>query len=443
VLKKRHSEVLVEAKRAYIRATWYDSRSAKRHLTHLTRERTTIQNPKWEVYGDMPEEYLLARTPRRTRPIKNRIFEVMTYVESLGEMSRVWEYLEKRLNRAVNCYCHFDEKADHVHFVCRVADDDGRALRLRRTDLVEMCAKVAALLGRRLSPRGTGRRQLALKELKANPGALEAAKDDFGETIRQIDELMTLYVEYDRVRIACRRGTNIRVVREIDPMRPVRDQLRYRALRRLEADGFEVLFAPVPQAGARVVCLGLVPEAMLTELPAGAIVVQATEHAYEAHIPISLPLSRSGVAQVQRFLCSVYESDRASVAPDRYYSLPGFHEARIRGDVVCSGRALSIAAIKADLKGQRQIQEKAAEQLPKNFPSNLTWRSLWQTNRDLVDLLYASRLAEQCYGADEIRNAVLSESEDIVIRKRAALGGYLDRIVHRAGEHVEAMLSRR
>jgi hypothetical protein len=436
----------METKRIWIREEWYDSRSAKAHLDHVSRTRTKIQAPVWEVFGDLSEEYLLAQTVKRTKPIKNRLFEVVTYIETLGEMGQVWAYLEEKLGRPVNCYCHFDEGADHVHFVCRVADDTGKALRLQRRDLKEINASIASLLGRQLSPPGTGRRQLSLQEVKASPESLRDAKNEFESTIEQIDAVMSLYASYGAVRIACRSDKGILRVQDIDPKRPVRDQLKYRRLKALNMSGSEILFAPVPQSTteARVLYLDRVPEHRLTELPAGSVVLEISEHAYEAHIPVSLPMSTSTVAKAQRVLCGRFDSNRGSVAPGHYRRLPGFRhmapedpqEIQIKENIVCQGRAVSIEALRGDLSRQKRIQEAVGESV-KHVRTGRTWRDFWDVDRDKADFDYAVYLSRQACSPEEIRAKVLAESEDLVVRKGGEIEGYLEGVVRRAGGHFD------
>jgi hypothetical protein len=431
----------------YIELRWHDSREAKRHLDHVTRKRSRIENPKVEKLGDVPERYFLVKPAGRTKPITNRYLEIMTYVRTKDEALRVKDYLDYWLKRKTNVYLHDDEGGRHAHFILRNADDNDRALRLAKDDLREIKKDIAFALGRQLSPRGTGRRRLALKELKADPEALESAKREFEGTIAQIDELMTLYADYQRIRIAYRSGKGTRVVQDIDPRRSVRDQLLYRRLKAFEADGFEVLFAPVPQPAARVVYLDRVPEGRLGDLPAGTIVVETPGNGYETHTPVTLPLSVSWVARAQRVLCSMYEANRASVDPESYRRLTGFrnmgrqdsHEVRVREDILCRGRALSIRALKADLTRQKRIQDAAGE-LVKHILAGRAWGSFWDANREKADLEYAGYLAEQGCNPDEIRNAVLAQSEDIVIRKGTGMGRYLDHLVRRAGEHVGEIL---
>jgi hypothetical protein len=433
----------MEAKRMWIREEWYDSSSARAHLAHVDRTKTKIAEPKFDVFGDLSNEYLLAQPPKRTKPIKNRLFELTTYIETLGEMGEVWAYLEEKLGRPVNCYAHFDEGGDHVHFICRVADDEGKALRLQRQDLKEVNAHVASLLGRRLSPKGTGRRQLSLKEMKASPEALDDAENEFESTMEQIEAVMSLYASYDAVRIACRSEKGILRVQDIDPKRPARDQLYYRRLKALNMSGSEILFAPVPQStsGARVIYLDRVPEHRLTELPAGSVVVETSEHAYGAHVPVSLPMSAATVAVAQRVLCGEFDANRGSVAPGCYRRLPGFHnmshenprEVRIIEDIMCQGRAVSISAINGDLARQKRIQEKAGD-FVKRIRTGRRWPDFWDADRDKADRAYARYLTEQGCTPEEIRAKVLAKSEDIVIRKGGEIEEYLELVVRRATE---------
>jgi len=437
--------------RIYIEMSWRNSQEANRHLDHVTRKKSEIKDPKVEKLGDTPDEYFLELPGRITKPITNRYFEIMTYIRTKTEAERIKDYLECWYKRKVNVYLHDDEGGLHGHFILRNAGDDGRALNLKINNFRDIKKDIAFALDRQLSPKGTGRRRLNLKEIKADPQALQAAKDEFNTTIGYIDELMKLYDDCQSIRIAYRskKETRERIVQDIDPRRSVRDQLRYRHLMALNMDGAEILFAPVmePTTKARVIYLDRVPERRLEELPAGSIVVQISEHAYEAHVPISLPLSVSWVAKGQRVLCGVYGANRASVAPDQYRRLPGFRhvsgenpqETLIRRDIICRGRALSISALQADLDLQCRTQEKAGN-LASHIRSDLAWLSFFDANRDEADLAYAAYLAKQGYDAAEIHNALLAESEDVVIRKGVDLHPYLDRIVKKAEEHLESDL---
>lgn len=423
-------------KRMWIREKWHDARSTRRLMAYLTRRRTMIPQPRWDVFGDVSERYLLRRTPNRTKPIKNTVFELVTYIETLGEMSTVWGYLEQRLRRPINCYCHFDEGADHAHFVCRAADDEGRALRLGRMDLAEMNARIAFLLGRTLSPKGTGREQLSLRELRANPQGLSVCKSRFQDAIAAIDTLMALYAGYQSIRIGAKSNGAVRTIQEIDPARSTRDQLLYRRLKNLAGTGSEIVFSPVgsPRATIKPLYLNRVPARHLNRIPAGSAIV-AIAGTHQAHIPVLTPLTSSGVATIQRILCAKLETDRESVSPGQWRHLPGFHGVHIRTDVMPHGVSVSILALVDELKEQRRIQA-AAGARTKHVQTQRTWRDFWRPDRDKADLDYAVYLMEAGCSVKDIRAEIISESEDLVLRKGIGMSRYLDSVTKMAKQRV-------
>jgi hypothetical protein len=426
-------------KRVWIRESWYGRRAARKLLDYLTRRKTTTAAPRWDAFGDVSEKYLLARTRSKTRPIKNRLFEVTTYIETLDELSKVWGYLEERLARPVVCYCHFDESADHVHFVCRSADDQGRALRVGRMDLAEINARVTSLLGRQLSPRGTGREQLSLGELRAYPQGLAVCKTTFRETITAVDKVMALYAGYSRIRIATRSSGAVRIIQEIDPARSARDQLFYRHLKKLASTGSEILFSPVgsQKATLKPLYLNKVPARHLDQLPAGTVVVEASG-SYRVHIPVITTLTSSRVATAQRVLCAKLDTDRESVPPGQWRHLPGFHDVRIRDDMSCYGVAVSILALMDELKEQRRVQAAAAART-KHIRTERTWHRFWQPNRDKADLDYAEYLLGQGCSPKDTRARIIAESEDIVLRRGIHMSRYLDSVMKTAKKQAETV----
>ena len=138
----------------YITIKWYGSDTARSHLMHDNRTRSTIRDPHIERYGSITDEDLLARVVGRTKPITNRYLETMAYTQGTVQLEEVKSYLEQKLARPVVAYRHLDEAVEHCHFLAPNAGTDGRALRLNLSDFSEIKQRIAGILGRTVSPRG-------------------------------------------------------------------------------------------------------------------------------------------------------------------------------------------------------------------------------------------------------------------------------------------------
>jgi RepB DNA-primase from phage plasmid len=428
------------ARKIFMWIRWYAAKIAKRHLEHIARVRSQIANPCWEKLGSVPEAYFLAQVPKRTKPLTNRYWELMTYVENRTEAEKVRVYLEMRLQRAVNAYVHYDEGGVHAHFVARNANDQGRALRLSLKDIGEIKRSVACIVGLQLAPKGSGRRHIPLPLLRAHPGALRAAKQDFEVTVGQVQRVIDLYRGYKAVSVVAGRLD----VQVLDLTVPVRDQLLLKKLKGLNRRGAAIRFAPVLTDLARpsVLFLDAVPEGQLQELPQDTLIVEVSEHRYQVHIPFATPITPEEVTIAQRMLSGRFESDRSSIDVGHYRRLPGFGNeeypeapaVHIRDDVKPTGPAVSITELETELVEQIAQQRQAAAEFDSRAAPR-RWLDFFakaaSRDRNVADQAYASYLHSCGYMPSEIRLALLAESEDLYIRKKGFVDAYLDRTIRK------------
>jgi hypothetical protein len=341
----------------WLRMTWYKCGEDREHLDHVARKKSRIKIPRATRIGMLPPGYFLARFRPKTKPITRRYLDLVTYFNSrqqaLNEACRVKEYLEARLSRPCNVYVHFDEGGPHGHFIFRNADAAGRALRLTIRDCTDIKEGVAQILGRRVSPKGTGRRFVPLKMLKANPAALQEAKREHAAIVQAVDEILKLYRGHDAIRVAAVWGEMRHDTGSVDPKVTSGRQLMARLLNGLAHVGFEVVFRPDGSGETDVLFLDGVPAGRIKHLPPSTLVVQVGADRYQAHVPVlttDARLSREEITTIEELLRSRYRAEVATFDQERFRKLPGFPTVgagsptvQIRKDIVANGPALSMA----------------------------------------------------------------------------------------------------
>jgi hypothetical protein len=245
----------------------------------------------------------------------------------------------------------------------------------------------------------------------------------------EAERVCHLYGDYEALSIAAG-GSELQ---RVNPQLPVVDQLLYRKLDALAARS-AITFAPVvPEKDDRrvfrVLFLAGVPVGELHALPADTLIVETGTYRCDAHIPLREGLLAAEVTIAQRMLCGLYETDRGSIDADCQRQLPGFGSCRLRDDIRPTGPQVCIAELERILRDQVTRQEAAA---PGYRPAKECWLDFFCHDRDASDRAYAEYLYGEGFSPDEIRCALVAESEDLYIRHMRALREYLDRTIRAA-----------
>jgi hypothetical protein len=140
----------------YLELNTYGAKAARPHMNHCSRSKSRIANPLVERYGVMTDEQLLTQVVGRTKPLRIRYVEIMTYTRGIAEMRQVRKYLERKLARSIVIYRHLDEAAEHCHFLARNAGPDRKALRVMWRGLAAIKKGVAQILNKQVPARGAG-----------------------------------------------------------------------------------------------------------------------------------------------------------------------------------------------------------------------------------------------------------------------------------------------
>jgi hypothetical protein len=265
--------------------------------------------------------------------------------------------------------------------------------------------------------------------------------------VADIEMLLGLYAGYEAVQLAAIRVKGRMPLQQLRLGTPVADQLHYRQLVALNHKGEGIYFAPVitDRSRPRVLFLDDIPLDNIKLLPQDAIVVQTSQAKYQAHIPMASTLTPDEVTIAQRVLCGKWETDRACIDCGHFRRLPGFINQKytprltvaIRDDMGPSGAPVLFDDLQRHLDEQQKTQEAAARRIarPKR-PTRKTWQDFYEPDRSVVDIRYAYHLYVNGWDPEDIKQALIAESEDIVIRKQGHLQNYLDRTLVKVEDFV-------
>jgi hypothetical protein len=296
-----------------------------------------------------------------------------------------------------------------------------------------------------LTQKGIGRRHLSLVQIKADPSALQRDADERESILTAVQRVIDPYKYCRAVQISCIAAKGKFDVQQLDPIKPVRDQLRCDRLRTLNHRGEGIYFKPIMGAKMQIGFLDDVPERLLGSLPEGSLVIETSPHKFQAHFSLPIPLPAPDIAKVQRVLCGLYEADPGSTDACHYRRLPGFTNQKylaqppvmIRDDIVPSGEPVSLGKIYNLLHVERRAQQQALQKATAartRTEARKGWTSFKKEDSNRTDMSYTLYLIGQGYSDDEIRAALIAESENITIRKQRHLDSYIELTIWKGHE---------
>jgi hypothetical protein len=180
---------------------------------------------------------------------------------------------------------------------------------------------------------------------------------------------------------------------------------------------------------------------------------QTSEGKYQAAFLLDQYKDAEDIKKIQRVLISLYGGDKASLGASHYVRVPGFHNTKYLQDPplvkLCyiGNNVLSVEQVLRYYKYNIEAKEQKPEKDLKSLPKLLTYKELqerkkdWQHfyslkgNKSDADFAYTLYLMHFNLNDEEIKQILLSESEDIQNRKRGHLEDYLNRTITKARAH--------
>ena len=181
------------------------------------------------------------------------------------------------------------------------------------------------------------------------------------------------------------------------------------------------------------------------------LLVQTSQHKYQAYFALSEPVNSSKLYQIQKRLAKDYHGDPAAVGWSQLKRVAGFLNTKYDTDFVVrivhmGSNVLNIAKIKpVEASGfSNSIKHTGGG----NFEANTrlildvrghiskTWQDFYEGDESAADMRYAIYLLGHGFSIDEVKQKLLQESLDIQIRKQGHLEHYLALTVGKAYEYV-------
>jgi hypothetical protein len=228
------------------------------------------------------------------------------------------------------------------------------------------------------------------------------------------------------------------------------DRLRYNRLKELNMKGEGIYFAPKTDT-----CnlLFLDDPARFEGLPRGTMVVQTSAKKHQFHIPYTgEPAPTSVRTQFQRYLGSLYNSDKGAVYANHQRRLPGFINPKYPDRplvkilyVVADGNFLSYDELWEAVRKQQteRVKHPPLMTQPKNvsYSCSVELKKRWSDffsggDKSVADIKYTLYLLRKGLDEGEVRIRLINESLDIAERKKGHLDDYLNRTIRKAKSYL-------
>jgi hypothetical protein len=184
-----------------------------------------------------------------------------------------------------------------------------------------------------------------------------------------------------------------------------------------------------------------------------------TSNKYQAAFLLDKGVTAEEIKKIQKMLIRAYGGDPGGIGASHTKKMPGFYNTKYKDNppymkleyigtrVIDTKHALQKYEEIYGKSGISQGKEKsqapltAQQSLSQLSSSNIqkTWQDFMRErgNRSQADIAYAIYLTGRGYTEEQVRQALLSESEDIEIRKKGHLDDYLDRTLIAAKRYFE------
>ena len=181
-----------------------------------------------------------------------------------------------------------------------------------------------------------------------------------------------------------------------------------------------------------------------------------TSNKFQAAFLLDRGVISEDVKKIQRMLIKDYGGDLGSLGASHNRKLPGFHNTKYPESPYMQIHYIGTRVLDVNhiLEKYKEIYEKeedkkpqqrvlTVEQMMKQLQGRGTPKKTWQNffkekqNKSQADIAYAIYLIDRGYIDEQIRQALLNESEDLEIRKKGHLEDYLRRTLSAARTYYE------
>ena len=183
-----------------------------------------------------------------------------------------------------------------------------------------------------------------------------------------------------------------------------------------------------------------------------------TSNKYQAAFLLDKGVTAEEIKKIQRMLIRAYGGDLGGIGASHTFKMPGFYNTKYPQDppfmrveyigtrVIDTKYALFMYKEIYEKGGISQGKENkatpiTAQQVLNQLSSNIekTWQDFMRErgNHSQADIAYAIYLIARGYTDEQVRDALLSESEDIETRKKYHLEDYLGRTIMAARRYFE------
>jgi len=462
----------------FARGTFYKAGGGMAHLKHALRDKydsERIPEPNIRIFvfqnGEMQEakkedlygaySYNLEHKQRKNA---NLYFEYMVSDYSPEKTREIAQYLHQKFEgRPVYVVEHYDEANYHTHFLIFSKDlEHQKSPDLKKKDLRELRWEVGKITNQKVKERGTG-----LQEHVGPRGNLKFEKQllaqqreraqSVQEIREQIQQILDLYGSIELYSLNYRKGKfqlyshGKRAFSDVD-------DLPWKKIQELQQkEGENILFAPAKGEMVRAVFVDDVPIGKVVELPKGTVVVQTSSQKFQAHIPLSEPVSSEKAAEIQKTLALFYDGDPASTDVFHLRRLPGFRNWKYPEPIYAQiayvqEQGPTVQEIldkvkqtnKQFLTQQQKLRDylstknpkaqKEAQEIVENMSGK--WDTLYEQKQDpsSADFSWCLACFQRGYSPEAVAIALGYVSKDIATRKAGHIDDYINRTITKAVE---------
>jgi hypothetical protein len=460
----------------FARGTFFKTAGGMTHLKHTLRDRfdksrITEPNIRISVFqnGEMQEakkedlygayNYNLEHKQRKNA---NLFFEYMVSDYEPSKTQEIAEYLHQKLEgRPVYAIEHMDEAHYHTHFVIFEKDEQHpRSMNLKKADLRALRWDIGKITQQIVKSAGSG-----LQEHVGPRGNLEFEKKlvmqqrEKAQSVQviqqEIQQILDIYGAIEIYSLNYSKGKFQIYNHGLKQFSRCED-IPWAKIQDLQERGEEnILFAPAKNDQIRAVFIDDIPVDKIAELPKGAVVVQTSSQKFQAHIPLSEPVSSEKAAEIQKTLAVMYGGDIASTDVYHLRRMPGFRNWKYPEPVYAGiayvqteGQTLDVV-----LANAKQVQKQFSnwqKQLTRYLSANTPkvqeeaqeivrtmagkWDTLYEQKQDpsSADFSWCLACFQRGYDPQAIAVALLEVSRDLATRKQGHIEDYVNRTVSKA-----------
>lgn len=428
-------------KRGFVQVKKYSCKkgASRQHLNHVLRIKSTIQNPKVIVEGNVDD--IFKHKAKRNDAVDYLELMVYTSPENKQEFEKIMGYIKDMFKRPVVAVSHYDESHPHTHFLIpwRWTDENGKvkSIRLSKGDFFKIGDDIAKMQNREIV-RGQGRKSLSLAEYIQNP---EGARKKIDEMTKQrdyilegLEEVLNMYGEIEIVAISEKGKFTVGRYRNINDI-PIRKLVA------INEKGNGIYFQPTENSKP-VVFLDDIPEGYTSIFP---LVIRTSEKKYQVHLPFETDMD---IGYIQKVLAKHFGADKGATARFQPRRLIGFKNFKYHPPFIVEYQKRNInenvnkfinnIIVKAlEKEKQEQSFKSKYQYIPVRFKEfkEKVWNDFYDGDESVADMKYTHYLLSLGYSDEEIKAILLNESKDIHARKRNHLEQYLELTISKAKKY--------